>query len=316
MPSRLEMLRGVDPILTNIAQGMSNEAFVSEKILPTVSVAKETGKYPEFGSEHLTVNDAVRAIGSDKVKQMQKEDYEMKSYALKEYALEAPIDHREVENAKAILDLEQHYARVVMESLLLGQEQTRASMLQTSGNYASGHVTALSGTDCWTDAASAPLTQLKDAISTIRGKTLQTPNVLLLGRDSFAALQEHADLINKIQYSQIGVVTEDLISAALSTKNNQIEVVVGAGMYKDPATGALVDLWGDVAILASVPKTAAAKRNMYESSFGYTFQLSGYPKVARREGDYALVQGIAAFLFYEAKITKNTAGFLFTNTKA
>jgi len=137
-----------------------------------------------------------------------------------------------------------------------------------------------------------------------------------LGRDSFAALQEHADLINKIQYSQIGVVTEDLISAALSTKNNQIEVVVGAGMYKDPATGPIVDLCGDVAILASVPKTAAAKRNMYESSFGYTFQLSGYPKVARREGDYALVQGIAAFLFYEAKITKNTAGFLFTNTKA
>ena len=315
--SRLELLRGsVDPILTGLAQGVSNEAFVSEALLPTIPVDKETGKYPEFGSEHMKIHDAERAIGDDKVKRIPKEDYVMKAFALKEYALDVMIDHREMENAKEILNLDQYYTRVLMETLLLGQEYERCQLLQNSASYASGHVTALSGTDCWTDPASKPLVQLKDAISTIRSKTVQYANTLLLGRESFNALQEHASLINKIQYSQMGIVTEDLITAVLSTKNNPIKVVVGAGMYQNPTTGAMVDLWNDVAILAYVPQTAWAKRSKYESSFGYTFQKSGYPYIARKDGDYGLTQAIAALIMYEAKIVKNTAGYLFTNTKA
>ena len=317
MADRLDALRGsVDPILTGIVQGYSNEAFVSEKLMPTVPVVKETGKYPKFGGEQMIVNDDVRAIGDDKIKQIPKEDYEMLSYALAEHALAVPIDHREIENAANIVDLQAYYARVVVESLALGKEKERADMLQNPANYATGNKTALSGTDCWTDSASSPIVQLRDAISTIRSKTVQEPNVSLLGRDSFAALQEHADLINKIQYSQLGVVTEDLISAVLSTKNNKIDVVVGTGMYKDPSTGGFVELWDDVAILAYVPKTAPARRSMYQLAFAYTFQKKGYPKAARKAGDYNLTQEVAAFDMWQAKIVANTAGYLFTNTKA
>ena len=317
MPTRLDSLRGsVDPILTGLAQGISNEAFVSEKLLPTLFVPKQTGKYPEFGKEHMKVHDTVRALKDPMVKQMPTEDWTMQSFNLKEYALEIPIDHLEIEAASEITDLEAYYLDVVMQSLLLTQEYNRVQLLTTSGNYASGHSSALSGTDCWDNASSKPLTQLKDAIATIRSKTAQYPNTLILGQASYAALQEHSTLIEKMKYSQLAVVTEDLISAMISTRENSIDVSVGSGLYVDPATGNVVDLWGDVAILAYVPKTARAKRSKYESSFGYTFTQSGYPMGAKVVTDYGLTSKVAAFLMYEAKIAKNTAGYLFTNTKA
>ena len=314
--SRLDSLRAnIDPILSGLAQGISNEAFVSELLLPTVDVESRTGQFPEFGKENMRVHDAQRALKDPLVKNVPIDDWTFQEYGLKEYGLEMSIDHLEQEAASQIANLEQFAMSQVMQSLLLTQEYERVQLLSASGSYASGHVSALTGDDCWDDSDSAPLTQIKDAISTIRTKTAQYPNTLILGLQSFNALSEHASLIEKLKYSQMAVVTEDLISAMISTKTNKINVAVGAGMYEDAITKVMTDLWGDVAVLAYVPPTKRAQRNKYESSFGYTFGMRGYPIGARDVSKYGLTTSVAAFLMFQAKITKNTAGYLWTNTK-
>jgi hypothetical protein len=316
MPTHLDSLRGnVDPILTGLAQGVSNEAFVSQLLLPDVEVSKMTGRYPIFGAEGMRVHDAERAFKDDKVKRMPADDWTFGSYALKEYALEMVMDHLEIEVARDIADLEKYSINAVMNSLLLTKEYNIVQILQAAANYASGHSEALTSTDCWDHTSSKPLDQIKDAISTIRSKTGQYPNTLVIGLPSFHALQAHSTLIEKMKYSQLAVVTEDLISAMISTRENTVKVAVGSGIYQDPVTGNMVDLWGDVAVLAYVPQSKFAQRNKYESSFGYTFVKSGYPYGARESSKYGLTTAVAAFMTYQAAIVKNTAGYLFTNTK-
>ena len=144
---------------------------------------------------------------------------------------------------------------------------------------------------------------------------LHEPNILILGTDSFLAIKEHASLIDKMKYSQLGIVTEDLISAMISTKNNKIDVFVGKGMYQNTAD-VLVDLWGDVAILAYVSKGAAGRRSKYYSSFGYNFVMNGYPMAARRQTDYGLTTGVMAAHMYKPYIVSALCGYLYTNTKA
>lgn len=304
-----------DPVITNIAQGVSNFGFVSDLLLPEINVSKPTGKYPIFSAEHMKIHEAERAYKDPKVKTMPTEDMSFGTFNLKEYGLDIVIDHLEIEAAQDLVNLEQYYTEKVMESLKLSQEYQRVTLLQNTANYASGHSETLSGNDIWDDVDSKPLEQIKDAISTIRSKTAQYPNILVLGLDSYNALQEHSSLIEKMKYSQLAVVTEDLIASMISTKENPIQVVVGAGMYKDPISGEMKDLWGDIAILACVTNKKREQRNKYESSFGYTFTMSGYPYGGRAATEYGLTTKVAAFMRYQAAITKNTAGYLFKNTR-
>lgn len=317
MPGRIDKLfANKDIMLTNIIQGFSNENFVGSKLLPTVPVKYERGKYPIFGKDNFKIHDSKLGFKDDKIQQINTDTYSEGDFSLEEHGLETIIDHREMKVPADIIDLETHNSRILYDSLELQKEYGRVQIIQDSANYASGNSLALTTTDCWDNAASKPLEQLQDAISTVRAKTVKKPNVLLLSESSFKLLQEHQTLIDIVKYSGSAMVTEDLISTKLSTKDSPIEVVIGSGVYLDPVTGEFIDLWGDVAVLAYVPKSAFDKRSMYSPSFGYTFQMQGYPVAAKENGDYGRYQKLAVFDFYQPKICMNTAGFLITNTKA
>ena len=59
---RLSKLRVVDPVLTNLATGYTNEQFVGDQLMPFVLVDKEGGKIPLFGKEHFKVYSTERAL--------------------------------------------------------------------------------------------------------------------------------------------------------------------------------------------------------------------------------------------------------------
>lgn len=315
--TRIESLRlNQDPIITGIVQGHSNESFVSNVLLPEVSVNKATGKFPIFGNEALQVRQTERPLKQSKIKRLPVDDFTFDTFKCQEHALGIEIDHEELEVSSDILKLDSYYSGLVMDSLLLSQEYERCSLLQDPANYPTDNKQALSGNDCWDDPDSKPLEQIRDAIGTIRTKNIKKPNTLVLGLSSFQALQDHTSVLEKIKYTQKAIITEELISSLISTSDNQIQVVVGSGVYQDPTTLDFVDLWSDVAILAYVTQTARAQRSKYESTFGYTFTMNGYPWGGKETGEFGLVSTVGAFLKYDHKIVKPSAGFLFTNTRA
>jgi hypothetical protein len=227
----------------------------------------------------------------------------------------------EIEAASDIIKLDTYYMGILMDALLLYQEADRVSMLTNPANYGTDNKKALSGTSCWSDYTNSnPITDMKTAIYQIRTKTGKYPNKLALGPDTLQTLQEHPKLIEKLKYSQLGVVTTDLISAMISPPENKIDVVLGTGLYKDPtstdADPVFLNLWEDVALFAYVTQTAKANRSKYESTLGYTFSLSGYPYAGQETTEFQLTKKLGAFLCYDAKICKSSAGYLITNTVA
>ena len=116
MSNRIFNLQGeYDPILTQVSQGYSNAAFVGKYLFPGVPVRKETGKTPEFGKEHLKIHDSLRAIHAQP-KQISPEDISFTDYELNEHVLEFPIDWREAQASKELMDIENYAARALTES--------------------------------------------------------------------------------------------------------------------------------------------------------------------------------------------------------
>ena len=62
MADRLDNLRVVDPVLTELARGYTNAQLISETLFPIVTVEKETGKVPQFGKEAFKLYNTERAI--------------------------------------------------------------------------------------------------------------------------------------------------------------------------------------------------------------------------------------------------------------
>lgn len=52
---RLSKLRVVDPVLSALALGYSNAAFIGDQLLPFVNLDKEGGKIPRFGKDAFKV---------------------------------------------------------------------------------------------------------------------------------------------------------------------------------------------------------------------------------------------------------------------
>ena len=65
MSDYLKGKRVVDPVLTSIARGYKNAAFIGERIFPVVLTDKEGVRVPTFGKTAFVEYDTERAVGAD-----------------------------------------------------------------------------------------------------------------------------------------------------------------------------------------------------------------------------------------------------------
>lgn len=311
---RLDTLKlGQDPILTEFAQRFENTDFVSSLLLPEVKVAKQTGKFPVYGNEHMRVHDTKRPFKSP-VKSMQLDDMTLKEFILDSYGLEIPIDYLESEYASDFLDLERYAADVLMASIKLTQEYEAVQLLQDSNTYSNDHYESLTTNEYFNDPDSDPISIIRDAQETVRKKINRKPNVIVFGQSTFNALQSHPKVLELIKYSQSAIITEDILSAIFSTKDNPVAIRIGSGMYEDKATNSNVDLWGDVAVMAYNPKIGNRPMTTFDQSFGKTLVQKGYPWAARTNDRLDIIRYVSVLTVYKHYISQKDAGFCIANT--
>ena len=96
------------------------------------------------------------------------------------------------------------------------------------------------------------------------------PNTLLLSPSAFNALKNHDDILDRIRYTQKGIVTTDLLATLFEVD----KVLVGWGVVNSAAKGATDDvdfIMGKHALLCySNPRPALKK-----PSAGYIFSWTG-----------------------------------------
>jgi len=305
--SRLSKLRVVDPVLTSLDTGYTNEQFVGDQLLPFVLVEKEGGKIPLFGAEHFKVYSTERALRA-KSNRINPEDIGEMDVALDEHDLEYPIDYRE--DAESAFPLQARATNAVVEGIRLRHEKMVADLVQNPASYAVGNKIALSGTSCFDDAASDPEGVVSDAKAAVRAKVIKEPNTMVIGYSAWRTLKRHPQLKAILSDSRPRLVQLADLREIFEIPN----IVVGRAVMASDA-GVTSDIWGDNLVLAYVPGAGGGGRSPYEPSFGYTLRKRGNPVVDTRteDGKLELIRNTDIFRPF---LLGAAAGYLISNVNA
>lgn len=303
--------RVIDPILTEVARGFRPAEAVGSMLFPAVPVDQRGGKIVEFSSEDFRIYATARAPGAN-TKRVQY-GYSGRAYALEQHALEGVVPFELLQDANAVpgIDLARVAVMKTQRIIALRTEKAQADLATTPANYASGMTQALSGTAQWSDyTGSNPSVDIENAKEAVRAKIGLRPNTVVLGAAVFAKLREHPKILDRIKYTSRDVVTTDLLAALWGVAR----VAVGDAVYATDA-GTFVDVWGKNVIVAYTEVGSLAEMGL--PSFGYTYQLRGFPLVEQPYQDrnakswiYPVTDELSPV------IAGNTAGFLYTTVVA
>jgi hypothetical protein len=309
-----------NPILTSLLLGLGQGTYIAERLMPRLPQALAGMSLAQIGDERLRKYNLRRAPGAATKRVNIKLDG--KTYTVNQCAVDVPIPRellREADESRRLnvgnhLDVSKIAMTTAMEVLNLDYETEVATLATTSGSYASGHVTALSGGTKWSSSTGTPVTDIRAAAEVIRKKIGKRPNTLTLSADAFMAASMNAEVKGYLPSTNLGPATVDQLKTIFNVKNIEIGDAV---WIDDTDTGA--DVWGNNAILAYVPSIGgtASDISLAEPGFGFTNVIEGHPFA---ETPYFTQDGTKSWIYgatYErqANIAYNTAGFLFQNPK-
>lgn len=263
----------VDPLLTNVSVKYKNpeNAFIAEMIAPTIPVDKETGYYFVYDKSNLKRHNAQRT-GLSRAKRV---DYAMSKTAygpLPELSLEIPIEYDVLNQYDNPLEPRTDATEMVTESLMIGKEADLATDMADTAIVTQN--TTLSGTSQWSDFANSdPFTDIQTGIDTVKTNSLIPPNTLVLGYQVFSKLKNHPDLLERVKYSERGVLTEDIL-ASLFNVSRVIVASAGYNTAADGQTDSLSFIWGKHAWLMYISPTPGIR------------QVSAFYHLTLRNGRY------------------------------
>lgn len=274
----------IDEVLTQISVGYPNEAFISERVAPAVRVQKQSDKYYVHGKEGwvLEPGSDVRAPGAV-ANEIPGLDVSTDTYYCVEHALQIAVTDEERQNADSPLSPDRDGTELVTDKVLLQRELIVRDLVQTAANYPAGSTVTLSGVTQWSDYASAtstPIADVKTGIRAIHAQLFLEPTLGVFPYRVMSFMEDHPDFIERIKYSQPGVLTSAIIGSVIGMQNI---VVPGAGT-NTAAMGqaeSLAYIWGDDVLLAYVPARPGLKIPAYMYEFVWRYP-NGQAQVVER----------------------------------
>jgi hypothetical protein len=260
----------IDDVLTNISVAWPNEGLVGENLFPSITVMKQSDKYYIFGREAWKPEDDVRAPGTvaNEIPGIQ---VSLDTYYANEHALQIPVTDEERKNVDSPLAPDRDATELVTSKIMLGREVAIKNLATTVANYASTNTVTLSGTGQWNDYTNSdPIANMRAAKAAIHARMFVEPNVAVIPYQVMTTLEDHPDFIERIKYSERGIVTAELIAAIVGV---QRIIVPGVGI-NNANLGQAVSLgylWGKDVVFAYVPARAGLRMPAY----GYEFTWNG-----------------------------------------
>jgi len=297
----------IDAILSNVSVKYGNGMAIADEVFPRVKVAKESDKFFTY-TRDFRIPKTYRAIGSES----EGIDWKISTdtYFCEEYALHDDVFDRLKANADAPLNLEVDTTEMLTDALIRDREK-RVADIAFSSSYITNYTT-LVGSDQWNDyAGSDPLGDIETAMISVKEASGKVPNLIVLGEQVMSKLRNHPDLLERIKYTQKGVVTEDLLSSLLP---GSPKVLVGSLMYDSSQEGdteSLGYIWGKNCLVAYVENSPGIKR----VSLGYQF-YSQDRTVSKWREDKIKADRIEVSEVSDEKLVSASCGYLIVNVVA
>ncbi len=205
----------IDSVLTNlsVANFQAATQFIAPEFAPLVPVDKQSGKYFIYDQAwYRKPQSQKRAPATESVGT----GYQISNdnYFCDVWALHHDVPDQDRDNADSPLSLDADALAVLEQDMLIRRELECASALFADSVWTGSST----GSDItvgvsWDQVASDPIGDIDTQKSAILENTGQDANVLVLGYDVFTQLKNHEDLLDRVKYTQRGVITEDLMAA-------------------------------------------------------------------------------------------------------
>lgn len=260
----------IDQVLTQISVDWPNNGLVGDVLFPSVTVRKQSDKYYIFGREAWKPEDDLRAPGTvaNEIPGLQ---ISLDTYYAQEHALQIPVTDEERENVDSPLAPDRDATGLVTQKIMLGREVAIKTLVTTAANYASGLSVTLSGTSQWSDYANSdPIGVMRTAKAAVHARIFVEPNVAIIPYQVMTVLVDHPDFIERIKYSERGIVTAELIASIIGV-DRIIVPGVGINNANLGQPSSLGYLWGKDVVFAYVPGSPG----MRVPAFGYEFTWHG-----------------------------------------
>jgi hypothetical protein len=302
----------VDAILTNMSVAYMQEAyaFVSSRAFPQVSVNKQTDKYFTYSQADFFRDQVQRRADGT---QSAGTGYSLSTatYAAEVFALHKDIGDQTRANADAPLDMDMDATRFLTQQMLIRQEVEWAASAFTTGIWDTDIVPGV----LWDAANSTPIANIETGKNTVLSATGYVPNTVVMSYKVFSALMDNADIIDRIKYTSMESVSEDLLARLF----NVDRVLVMAGTYNTAAEGATASYSqiGDKDVLLCY---TPASPGLMQPSAGYTMVWNGISsgmgtssaisrfRIEERKADRIEIEAA-----WDTKIVSSALGYFLSN---
>jgi hypothetical protein len=288
-----------------------------------VDVGVQAGSFVTYRKgDWFRTDAAVRAPGSETAGSGWNESFD--TYFAKPYGVHKDIDGFTRQNAQAVgRQPDRDAARFVANQLLLRREIDFVSRFFTTGVWTTLQtgVAAAPGANQFFQfndyTNSDPIQVVANAKLLMQQLTGLDPNVLIVGPQVRIQIANHPKVINRIQYTQRAILTDDLLASLFEVDKFVVPKAIQNTANEGAAADAFSFLWGKSMLLAYVTDTPSTE----EPTAGATFTWSGYlgagatgTRVRRYRIEEKDVDRVEAEMAYDMKVVAPDCGIFFTAT--
>lgn len=230
----------INPVINGAAQRfvVNQDGYVGLKIAPPFYTGIKSAQYGVFDAANALNIPRIRPRGPSAQAQRGAMVLSNDSFNCKEYPFEMPVDDRQREIYSVSLDADKAAATTAAHIVMTNHEIRVKALIDGSG-IANANV----GTK-WNAAGANPIADADAAKELIRLGCGVTPTDLTTSISVFNVLKEMPSILDKIKYTQKGIVTPDLLAPIFGVSRfnvaGVIENVASEGQATQPA-----DIWGD-----------------------------------------------------------------------
>jgi hypothetical protein len=265
--------------LTNISVAYMNQEqqFIADTVFPSVPVELPSNLYYKYNKgEWFRTEAQVRAPRTESVGS----GWTMTTDSYHALVKAVHVDITDMDRAtqdRPVIDLDRDGTLFVTRDMLLRRELDFVNTYFKAGvwdglpDQTGASSAATNQFIQWNRASSVPVEDFFNARVRLGESTGYVPNVLVLGAYAYGALHNHAEILERIKYTQKGIVTLDLLAALFDIDKVVVPYVV-QNTAAEGAPTAMSYIYGKSALLVY----AAPNAGLLQPSGGYTFEWTGY----------------------------------------
>jgi hypothetical protein len=277
----------IDRYLTNVSIDymQSPDAFVAPQVFPVVPVAKQSDKYVVYDrASFWRDNMPKRPLGGRA--DVAEWGFGEGSYFAEERALAHKLDDRQRANTDEPINQDTRITKLLTERAMVEMDRRWAQSFFRTGIWATDvtGTTTGSGADEFVQfdqSDSDPIAIIDELKERMARNTARTPNRMVVGARTHRILRNHPEILERIKYTQRGVLPNDLLASMFEVER----YVVARSVYNAAPEGLAADYDFIVPDDGILLVHAASTPAIDTPSAGYVFAWTGLdPQMANPMG--------------------------------